>query len=424
MQSLTRRNALRMLCAAAGASAQRPPSLGVVRFGIIGVGSRGQGLMKNLLDIPQVTVTALADLEKSKVMSGIDTVASARKTKPAVYCNGPRDYQNLLGRGDVDAVLIATGNEDHAHMAVDSMRAGKHVLSEVPAATTVAECWELVRAAETNNVRYMLAENYTYFRSNKIVLNMVSQGMFGETTYAECGYTHDTRSLQFNADGSANWRSQRAQLPGDRYPMHAIGTVSQWLGVNRGDRFVSLESMASPAKALNYHLAKRFGADSPQAKTKFASDTVFTLLKTAQGKLVALRNSLYAPKPEPGLSYHNLLGTKATYKDEDDDPKIWLEGRSAEYHWEPLTKYQKEFDHPLWKKWAAEALKTGHRGADFVQLMDFVSCLREGRPSPIDVYDGATWSSIIELSAKSVTGNSGLQEFPDFTKGKWQNRKG
>src|SRR5262249_32295420 len=159
---------------------------------------------------------ALADLERSKVMTATDAVASARKTKPAGYWSGPTDYRNLLGRGDVDAVLIATGNEDHAHMAVDAMRAGKHVLSEVPAATTVAECWELVRACEESNVRYMLAENYTYFRSNKIVLNMASQGMFGETTYAECGYTHDTRSLQFEANGASNWRSQRAQLPGDR----------------------------------------------------------------------------------------------------------------------------------------------------------------------------------------------------------------
>jgi Glycosyl hydrolase 109, C-terminal domain len=268
----------------------------------------------------------------------------------------------------------------------------------------------------------MLAENYTYFRSNKIVMNMVNQGMFGETTSAECGYTHDTRYLQFNADGSSNWRSERAKLPGKRYPMHAIGTVSQWLGVNRGDRFVSLVSMAGPAKALNYDLAKRFGPDSPQAKTKFAADSVATLLKTSQGKLVELRFNLYSPKPEPGLSFHNLIGTKATYKDEDDDPKIWLEGRSAKYHREPLSLYQKEFDHPLWKKCAAEALKTGHRGAAFVQLMDFVSCLREGRPSPIDVYDGATWSAIIELSARSVTSSSSLEEFPDFTGGQWKNR--
>src|SRR2546426_486666 len=183
MPSLTRRNVLQILGAAAGASqeclqGQRSPELlDVARFGIIGVGARGQGLMKNLLAIPQATVTALADLEQSKVANAIDTVASARKTKPAGYWNGPKDYHNLLGRGDVDAVLIATGNEDHAYMAIDSMRAGKHVLSEVPSATTIAECWELVRAAEATNVRYMLAENYTYFRSNKIVLNMVSQGM-------------------------------------------------------------------------------------------------------------------------------------------------------------------------------------------------------------------------------------------------------
>ena len=418
---MTRRDLLKT---AAVASLSPAATLDSVRFGVIGVGRRGQGLMRNVLSIPFATVTAVADLDKAKVSQAIDSVATARNTKPAGYSNGAKDYHNMLGRADVDAVLITTGNEDHAYMAIDCMKARKHVLCEVPAATTIAECWDLVRTCEETAVTYMLAENYTYFRSNMIVLNMIGKGIFGETTYAECGYTHDTRPLQFENNGAPNWRSERAKLPGNRYPMHGIGTVSQWLGIHRGDRFVSLVSMASPAKALNHHLAQRFGPDSPQARTKFAADAVITLLKTAQGKLVDLRNDHYSPKPEPGISHHNLTGTKAVYKDEDDDPKIWIEGKSAKYHWEPLKKYQDEFDHPLWKKWSREALKTGHRGADFVQLMDFVQCLREGRPSPINVYDAAAWSAIIELSAKSVTTDSSLQEFPDFTRGKWQNAKG
>ena len=412
------------LAAAPALAADKPAkSMDVVRFGIIGMGTRGTGLMQNLLAVRNTAVTAVCDLVPEKVAGAIDIVATARKTKPAGYTNGPKDYKNLLGRGDVDAVLIVTGNEDHAYMAMDAMRAGKHVLSEVPSATTIDECWQLVRTAEETGCRYMLAENYTYFRTNKVVLRMVGEGLFGETTYAECGYIHDTRSLQFTEDGKPNWRSERAQLPGNRYPTHGVGTVAQWLGVNRGDRFASLVSMASPAKALNHHLRARFGANSPQARTKFAADTVVTLLKTAQGRLVELRNDHYSPKPHPGISYHNLLGTMGSYKDEEDEQRIWLEGKSPKYEWEPLAKYAKDFDHPLWAKWAEEALKTGHRGGDYVQLTDFVEALRAGRPTTIDVYDGAAWCAIIELSANSVTQGGKPQDFPDFTRGKWQERK-
>jgi predicted dehydrogenase len=428
MADLKRRDLLAL--SAANLAAQTPlagdrpaKSMDVVRFGIIGAGTRGIGLMRNALAVRNTAVTAVCDLAQERVSQAIDVVATMRGVKPAGYSNGPKDYRNLLGRGDVDAVLIVTGNEDHAYMAVDALRAGKHVLSEVPAATTIEECRQLVRTAEETGCRYMLAENYTYFRTNKAVLNMVGKGLLGETTYAECGYIHDTRPLQFTKDGKPNWRSERAKLPGNRYPTHGVGTVAQWFGINRGDRFVSLVSMASPAKALNHHLRARFGPESPQATTQFAADTVVTLLKTAQGRLVELRNDHYSPKPHPGISYHNLLGTKGTYKDEEAEQRIWLEGRSPKYEWEPFSKYAKEFDHPLWAKWADEALKTRHRGGDYIQLTDFVQALRSGSPTTIDVYDAAAWCAIIELSANSVTQGGKPQEFPDFTRGQWPHRK-
>lgn len=59
------------------------------------------------------------------------------------------DYQQVLNDPDIDAVCIATPLALHARQAIDAMRAGKHVLSEVIAATTIEECWDLVEAARS-----------------------------------------------------------------------------------------------------------------------------------------------------------------------------------------------------------------------------------------------------------------------------------
>ncbi|NCO89948.1 MAG: Gfo/Idh/MocA family oxidoreductase, partial [Armatimonadetes bacterium] len=210
-ETVTRREALKLGAAAgvlAGAARRAAAATGPkpIRFGFIGVGGRGTGLLQQALAHEGVEVTAICDIDEAHLNRGIDLVRKARGNEPAGHSAGPTDYRRLLTRDDVDAVLIATPMQLHGRMAADSLRAGKHVLSEVAAAVTVDECLDLVRAQKESGRTYMLAENVCYYRANLIVLNMIEQGLFGELTYAECGYVHDCRSLLFNGDGSLTWR--------------------------------------------------------------------------------------------------------------------------------------------------------------------------------------------------------------------------
>ncbi|MBM4043472.1 MAG: hypothetical protein FJ290_33725 [Planctomycetes bacterium] len=83
----------------------------------------------------------------------------------------------------------------------------------------------------------------------------------------------------------------------------------------------------------------------------------------------------------------------------------------------------KEFEHPLWTEHGAEAKATGHEGADYFPLREFLQSVRKGTPPPIDAADAAAWSSIIPLSAKSIAEGGAPQGIPDFTRGKWETRK-
>lgn len=426
-EHLNRRDLLRAGVAAGvsaglhrAAIANEPPGE-PIRLGVIGTGGRGTHLLRLALEAG-VEVPALCDIDVAHLDRAIDVVAKVRNgRKPAGYSRGPDDYRRMLQRDDLQAVIVATPMQDHARMSVDAMKSGKAVLSEVAAAMTVDECWALVRAHEDTGTLYMMSENCCYWRHVMAVMNMVEAGVFGELTFAECGYVHDCRALSFKSDGSLAWRGRMGRdYQGNLYPTHSFGPVARWLGINRGDRVVSLVSLATKRAAMKHYIEKRFPAGHPARDYEFkVADSTTTLLKTAGGALIDLRYDTKSSRPHPSTCYHALQGTTAAYESREDG--IWIEGRSkSRRNWEPFSKYLAEYDDKLWVEQGNEAAGSGHGGADYFTVNAFLDALRTGGPAPIDVYDAAVWSAIIPLSGKSVAEGGAVQEMPDFTGGKWE----
>ena len=168
-----------------------------VRLGIVG-GRRGGSFRRAMTALAdKVQLTAICDLSAA-------VVAAWQAEYPDVRAF--TRYEDLLASGACDAVLLATPMTLHAAQAVQALRAGLHVLSEVIAATTLDECWELVETVEATGCTYMLAENYCYMRPNMLVRSLVEHGLFGQLTYAEGAYIHDCRNLMFTEQGDLTWR--------------------------------------------------------------------------------------------------------------------------------------------------------------------------------------------------------------------------
>jgi predicted dehydrogenase len=394
-----------------------------VRMGVIGVGSRGSGLLQLALD-QGVDVPALCDIKSVHLDRAVALVAKARGgQKPEGYGRDDHDYRRMLQRDDLDAVLLATPMQWHAAMAADAMNAGKAVLSEVAAAMTIEECWSLVRTAEKTGRLYMLAENCCYWPHITTVGNMVRAGVFGEPTYAECGYVHDCRSLLFEGDdGKLTWRGEMARdFAGNVYPTHSLGPAAQWLGINRGDRIESLVAMSTGQKAIRDYVEKRFPEGHAARKIEFkAADSTTVLLRTARGVMIDLRFDIYSTRPHPRTTYHHVQGTAGAYESRVDG--VWMRGKSQGELWEPLDKYAAQYEHELWKQDRQKAASSGHDGADYFVIREFLRCLRTRAAAPIDVYDAATWGAVIPLSAKSIAAGSSAVEVPDFTGGRWKTR--
>jgi len=401
--------------------AQDEPA-GAVRVGIVGVGNRGTYLLNVLMRIPGVRVNAVCDLSEDNVKRAAEAVRKAQGIEPARYSKPPNDYAAMLKQDDIDAVLVATPTKWHCRMAIDAMKAGKHVATEVPAGFELDELWELVKTKEQTGKRYMLLENYLYMRTNLLVWKMARAGVFGEPYYAECGYIHDCRFMLFKKDGSLDWWGDwAANRYGSDYPTHALGPVSKWFGINDGDRMEYCTSMMTSPRVLKEYAVRKFGADSPQGRINWAlGEFVATLIYTNKGRVIRLDYDVNSPRPM--LINYLIQGTKGVY---DSRGGVFVEGGPEK--WDPVEKYMPMYDSDYWKRDGQTAQATGHGGGDYFVLRDFVRMVRDDREPWIDVYDAASWSVLFHCSHESISRRSNSVEIPDFTSGKWKDpdwRKG
>lgn len=402
------------------------PKMDVVRVGFIGVGQRGYGHVKRMSHIEGAEIVAICDNHQEVLERSAKFLTDNGHKQPALYGNGEYAYREMLGRQDIDIVIISTPWKWHAPMAIESMESGKHAFVEVPLATTVEEMWDIVNTAERTQKNCMMMENVNYGRDELMVLNMVRQGLFGELLHGEAAYIHELRwQMKELETKTGSWRTGwHAKRNGNLYPTHGLGPVSQYMNINRGDRFDYLASMSSPALGRALYAQKEFSADHQRNQLNYINgDISTTLIKTVQGRTIMVQHDTTTPRP---YSRHNLIqGTNGVFAGFPN--RIALEeGGSGNFHeWDyDMQSWYNKYDHPLWVKMGKEAERNGgHGGMDFLMFWRMIYCLRNGEPLDQDVYDGAAWSVISPLSAESLNNRAKSVDIPDFTRGAWQSAK-
>jgi predicted dehydrogenase len=402
----------------------RTDPIDTVRVAIIGLGMRGQGAVRRLSYIEGAKIVALADVVPSSIERAQQTLVNMGRP-PADAYTGAEDYKHISQRDDVDLVYICTHWDLHTPIAVFAMEQGKHVATEIPAAITVEEAWQLVNTAEKTRRHMMMLENCNYDFFEMATLNMLQQGLFGEIVHAEGAYIHDLRSMLFAEEGERGhywnmWRLKHNQeFDGSLYPMHGLGPIAHALNIHRGDRMEYLVSMSSGQFGLTAYAKKKFGEDSDYALAEYAKgDMNTTLIKTAKGKTIMIQHDVTSPRPYSRI--HMLSGTKGFVQKWprrgitlEPDGHMWLSD-------EDMDSLLQVYEHPIVREVGEKAREVGgHGGMDFIMDYRLIYCLRHGLPLDMDVYDAAEWSSIIELSRISVANQGMPVRIPDFTRGAW-----
>jgi hypothetical protein len=424
-----------------------------VRVGVIGLGHRGVESMLMTASVPGVKITAICDLYEDRVSDGLE----ALKENMGYGADTYTDYRQLLKRGDLDAAVIFTCWQTHVKIAVEAMRAGIYAGMEVGGASSIEECWRLVRAYEETGIPCMMLENANYSRSALTLLRMVKEGLFGELVYLSGGYQHDLRDEIGLGREIRHYRYHHfLKRCGELYPTHEIGPIAKYLGINRGNRFLTLSSMASKTRGLaDYYVHSRKAYNEwvtdtferkhkgimPEAQKDYdmigkpiaCGDVVTTTIKCTGGELINIVHDCTLPRPRYGNS--RVQGTKGIWM--GDTKTVYFENEHERFDkWENDAKWFDRYEHPLWTenaKKAEEAMQAekdgkiggfgSHGGTDAIVMGAFIDSVKRQIPPPIDAYDAAAWMAITCLSEDSVALGGAPVAFPDFTNGLWINRE-
>lgn len=393
----------------------------VVRVAFIGVGNRGYAAVRRYVNLEDVEIKVLCDL-KGELVERSQKFITGKEFPPAEEYVGEHAWKEVCERDDIDLVYICTDWLSHTPIAVYAMEQGKHVAIEVPAATTVDECWQLVDTAEKTRRHCMMLENccYDFFELN--TLNMAQKGLFGEIVHGEGAYIHDLRS---QLDSQKSWRTKFYEdYTGNPYPTHGFGPICQVMNIHRGDKMNYLVSVSSDQFGITAHLKNKFGESSPEAAKHYEiGDMNTTIIKTEKGKTIMIQHDVTSPRPYSRL--HTISGTKGVAQKYPVEG-IALDPDSHQFlDKEKYDQLMEEYKHPFIQEIGEVAKRVGgHGGMDFIMDYRLIYCLKNGLPLDQDVYDAAEWSSLVELSKISVQNGGAPVRIPDFTRGDWNRLNG
>ena len=404
-----------------------------VRIGVVGLGMRGADAANRLTFVPGARITAICDIDTSRVNKVMARYAARNYGPVATYGGEEESWKQLCEDPNVDLVYVVTDWKHHTPIAKYAMEQGKHTAIEVPAASTLEEIWDLVNTSEKTRKHCMMLENcvYDFFEMN--TLNMAQQGLFGDVLHTEGSYIHNLD--EFWPAYANNWRLEfNKERRGDVYPTHGVGPACQLPDIHRGDRMETLVAMDT--KAVNGPAAwqKMFG-ETPDS---FANgDHTMTMIRTANGKTIQIQHDVVNPRPYSRM--YQLTGTKGfankypieqyAFEPEQLDSATVPDHQNLSAHGAISPEQQAalvaQYTHPIIRE-VGEVAKTvgGHGGMDYIMDYRLIYCLLNGLPLDMDVYDLAEWCALTPLSEISIANGNAPVEVPDFTRGEWDKVKG
>ena len=354
------------------------------KIGIFGLG-RGTNFLKNAIN-NGFDVVALCDKDREKLER-----LKAKVPEAALY----ESFDDFI-KHDMDAVILVNYFHEHAQFAIRAMEAGKHVLSEVCAASTMALCVELARAVERTGMKYMLGENYPYMAANVEMKRIYESGVLGRVLYSHGEYIHPSSVESTNqfTRGEYHWRSW---TPRTYYLSHSLGPLM--FITNSAPKTVTAVSAYAPelCKGTQKHVADGIAA----MLCNMGDGSISTF--TGAGA-IAGRGNWYR--------IACLDGFAESVRGNDEKMIVAFNEWSKPADRPRVCEYIPNID----KGDVSESIikDAGHWGGDYWVMYHFKRVLWGLEEPYFDIYRGLTMASVGILGWRSVLEGGKTFEIPDF----------
>lgn len=393
-----------------------------VKMAVIGLGSRGFGLLKDiLLNMSDVEIIGVCDNYADRVERAAGEVQSRRSKAPF----GSTNYHEILAMEALDAVLVSTSWETHVEIAIDALKVGIPVALEVGGAYSIEKLWEMVRMQERTSTPLMMMENCCFGKAELLGTSLLRNGLLGDLVHAHGCYGHYLCEEVAGGEINRHYRLRNYLSRNcENYPTHELGPIAKALNINRGNQMISLVSVASRAAGMKEFINRNAEKYPDLVGKEFRQgDIVNTIITCADGSTISLR--LDTTLPRSYAREFTLRGTFGLY--EQDTNSVYLYGEreywdTVDYYRDQInnaSRFEKDYLPPVWSNITEQEMAIGHGGMDGIEFRAFIDAVKNNTEMPIDVYDAAAWMSITALSTASIAAGGLPQAIPDFTGGLW-----
>jgi predicted dehydrogenase len=171
-------------------AAERKPN-DRIQMGFIGMGKQSKHLLNNFIQQKNVSVVAVCDVDTTRRTTAQQRVNDFYTSKPEMgspNCAAYNDFRELIARGDIDAVCIATPDHWHAIPIIAALRAGMDVYCEKPLTHNIHESIEVIREVDKNNAVLQTGSMQRSMEEFRVACELVQNGAIGKISHVECSF--------------------------------------------------------------------------------------------------------------------------------------------------------------------------------------------------------------------------------------------
>ncbi|MBO4304867.1 MAG: Gfo/Idh/MocA family oxidoreductase [Lentisphaeria bacterium] len=360
-----------------------------IRMGVVGLGHRGRHMFKLAAEaFPDQVIPAAA----CDIISSNWTETKWLQTRPMgeIFPEAKfyTDFSAMLAEAELDAVIIETGADIHAQFCADALKAGVNVLSDIPVVATVEEAEMLWKVHKESKAMFSTGANANKTRYSRMMRELCKAGLLGKPYYMESEYVTgqhwEDKAYSKGLTENGDWRKLLCPI---RYCTHSLGPFLAFMDEDL--RKVSCFGTGPQAPIEEYHGFPKDDVQTAQFQTD--SGVVIKLLRTGRCRA------------KIGSHNYRIFGTEGYFESQSERGKQGqiIRYNSTKYY--PASELVEQEGGYMPYECIHNPAATGHGGADYVILEEFINALLTGGESPISLREGLRMTLpgiYAEMSAK------------------------